>query len=778
MDINFLDDLKKSLPDLKSDQYCDNLNGEVDIFRDKWGIPHIKAKNEFDAFFAQGFVTAQDRLWHMDFDRQRALGKSSKLLGKESISDDVLMVKMGVEEASKADFEVSSKESKKMLEFYAAGVNSFIELTDNLPIEYKILNIKPEPWEPWNSFAVYKVRNMLMGTFEMKLLKTQMYKHLDKDVFQKLWKDVPKNSLLTVPPNKLLEENFEINIESLTESVELLNYLNETDVGSNAWVVSGDKTKSGLPIVAGDSHRALDTPSVYYQVHISCNEFSVSGYSVPGVPGAPHFSHTENVAFGMTHGNADYQDLFVEKFKTTDGNIEYFSDGEWVDSEVIQKKIEVQEGSDFQVDVIKTRNGYVISENIDSGYGIVFSHTGTNSGTKWADCLYSILRVKNSEELIFSLKEWTEPVNNFVYADTSGSFGYKLRGKIPIRDNTNHLGLVKGWEEKYRWEGLIPFEEMPKSTNPDTGFVVTCNQRVVSPEYPYYIGNDFSPEYRASRIVSRITDLSTNSADVEDMSSIHSDRISIPAEIIFNKLESLKLLDILPSKIRDIVKSWNYEMRPDSIAATFYSDIKEELISEVVKITIGDSFYNDILPKNSRSKRTILNQIFYRLVNQIKGSDVYIPKEKIEEIFRNIIDVLGKKYSNNEDLRNFMWGKVHKTSPTHPLSKVFPEYAKYLNPPSVSFGGDSDTPQQGGYIENLEVNSISVNRYIHDVSDWNNSRWIVPLGSSGHPGSKHYSDQSQYWAEVKTIPQFWDWNEIEKSCESKQRLLPKIIEKL
>ena len=778
MDINFLDDLKKSLPDLKSDQYCDNLNGEVDIFRDKWGIPHIKAKNEFDAFFAQGFVTAQDRLWHMDFDRQRALGKSSKLLGKESISDDVLMVKMGVEEASKADFEVSSKESKKMLEFYAAGVNSFIELTDNLPIEYKILNIKPEPWEPWNSFAVYKVRNMLMGTFEMKLLKTQMYKHLDKDVFQKLWKDVPKNSLLTVPPNKLLEENFEINIESLTESVELLNYLNETDVGSNAWVVSGDKTKSGLPIVAGDSHRALDTPSVYYQVHISCNEFSVSGYSVPGVPGAPHFSHTENVAFGMTHGNADYQDLFVEKFKTTDGNIEYFSDGEWVDSEVIQKKIEVQEGSDFQVDVIKTRNGYVISENIDSGYGIVFSHTGTNSGTKWADCLYSILRVKNSEELIFSLKEWTEPVNNFVYADTSGSFGYKLRGKIPIRDSTNHLGLVKGWEEKYRWEGLIPFEEMPKSTNPDTGFVVTCNQRVVSPEYPYYIGNDFSPEYRASRIVSRITDLSTNSADVEDMSSIHSDRISIPAEIIFNKLESLKLLDILPSKIRDIVKSWNYEMRPDSIAATFYSDIKEELISEVVKITIGDSFYNDILPKNSRSKRTILNQIFYRLVNQLKGSDVYIPKEKIEEIFRNIIDVLGKKYSNNEDLRNFMWGKVHKTSPTHPLSKVFPEYAKYLNPPSVSFGGDSDTPQQGGYIENLEVNSISVNRYIHDVSDWNNSRWIVPLGSSGHPGSKHYSDQSQYWAEVKTIPQFWDWNEIEKSCESKQRLLPKIIEKL
>ena len=170
------------------------------------------------------------------------------------------MIKMGVEEASKADFEVSSKESKRMLEFYAAGVNAFIESTGNLPIEYKILNIYPEPWEPWHSLAVYKVRNMLMGTFEMKLLKTQMHQHLDKDIFQKLWKNIPADSLLTVPPNKLLEENFEISIESLSESVELLNYLNETDVGSNAWVISGDKTKSGLPLVAGG---VLSTIPIY-----------------------------------------------------------------------------------------------------------------------------------------------------------------------------------------------------------------------------------------------------------------------------------------------------------------------------------------------------------------------------------------------------------------------------------------------------------------------------------------------------------------------------------
>lgn len=771
---DFARELRNVLPDVCSDQYFKKLNQQVEIFRDNWGIPHIRADNESDAFFAQGFVTAQDRLWHMDFDRHRALGRSSELLGEESLKEDRLIMKMGVEEASKADFQIISTQAKNMIECYTAGVNSFIDSTANLPIEYKLLSIKPEAWEPWHCFAVYKIRNMLMGTFEMKLLKTQMYKYLDKDVFEKLWRHVPNDSLLTVPPGHTTEGIFESDISTLSESVELINYLNETDVGSNAWVISGEKTKSGLPLVAGDSHRALDTPSVYYQIHMSCREFSVSGYSVPGFPGAPHFSHTSNVAFGMTHGNADYQDLYLDKLKSENENIKFLFEDSWLDAQVTTKTINVKNGPIETVQVIKTKNGHVISDSIDSGYGLTFSHTGTNSGTKWAECVYSILHATNSKGLVDSLREWTEPVNNFVYADTHGDFGYKLRGKIPIRHSANHLGIVRGWDEKYEWQGLVPYGDMPKSENPVTGFVVTCNQRVVSPDYPYYIGQDFSPEYRATRIISKINNLNEGTADVLDMSEIHADRVSIPAKILFSKLKSMKLFDVLSDNLQSVLSSWDYRMSPDSVAATIYADIKDDLLKEVVAITVGDAFYNNVLPKNSRSKRTTLNQIFYRVVNQLKGEGNFLTPQKLRMILSKIIHNALNKYDSLDSiaLADLVWGKVHKTNPIHPLSKLFPEYSEYLNPPSVSFGGDSDTPQQGGYIENLEVNSISVNRYVHDVSDWNNSRWIVPLGSSGNPGSKHYSDQTQMWADLETIPQLWDWDTIQQSCESRQLLIP------
>jgi penicillin amidase len=161
-------------------------------------------------------------------------------------------------------------------------------------------------------------------------------------------------------------------------------------------------------------------------------------------------------------------------------------------------------------------------------------------------------------------------------------------------------------------------------------------------------------------------------------------------------------------------------------------------------------------------------------VNQLKGEGNFLTPQKLRMILSKIIHNALNKYDSLDSiaLADLVWGKVHKTNPIHPLSKLFPEYSEYLNPPSVSFGGDSDTPQQGGYIENLEVNSISVNRYVHDVSDWNNSRWIVPLGSSGNPGSKHYSDQTQMWADLETIPQLWDWDTIQQSCESRQLLIP------
>ncbi|MBM32152.1 MAG: hypothetical protein CL764_04745 [Chloroflexi bacterium] len=767
--------LEEFLPDFNKDLIFKQINGVVDIYRDSWGIPHIKAKDEFDLFFAQGFATAQDRLWHMDFDRHRALGKSSELLGYEMFDNDQLVLKIDVLKASKLDYECSSDLAKKMLNSYTNGVNAFIESTNNFPVEYSLLNEKPKSWNPWDCISVYKIRNMFMGTYEMKLLKTKVFKELGEDLFKKIWGEISEFELLTIPPNTRLNKRVLRDINSLSESVNLLNYLKESDIGSNAWVISGDRTKSGLPLIAGDSHRALDTPSVYYQVHLECEKFAVSGYSIPGLPGAPHFSHTEYLAYGMTHGNADYQDLFLEKFRENGKNLEYFYKNRWLKADLEIKSINVKNGKKEFVEVVKTNHGSVISGNPRSGYGLIFSHTGTNSGTKWVDTVYQILHAKNSDQLIESLEEWTEPVNNFVFADIRGKIGYKLRGKIPVRNSDNHKGIVSGWDGNHDWKNFIPYYEMPSSVNPNVGYIVTCNQRVVGPDFPYYIGDDFRPAYRASRIITRILELPEAEATVENMSQIHSDRLSIPASILFKKLLEMDLFSKSQNDLEKLIKQWDFVMSPDSKVATLYSMIRKTLIEESLNMIFGNLIDKIDSSEFSRAYDFIEASIYSQLINQINGGSKFINYSDLEKLLKISVNKnLGnfEKKFHEDNLESYKWGKVHKTNPKHPLSTMFPEYASFLNPPNVSMGGDSDTPQQGGYLENFEVNSVSVNRYIHDVSDWKKSRWIVPLGASGHPGSPHFSDQSKLWSNLETIPQLWDWDEIKSSAESHQSLTP------
>ena len=263
-------DLLKALPDMTSTKTFKNLSKNVEIFRDQWGIPHIKADSEKDLFFTQGFVTAQDRLWHMDYDRHRGLGRWCEWVGNidsSNLSQDILMRKLSLERAAKADYEVSRPDTKIMVDSLTDGINAFITDTENLPIEYRLLGESPELWEPWHSFLVYKCRNMLMGTFDMKLWRARLVKALGPKRASELFRGYPFDHLVTTPPGVFHQEDNYTPYDELAYAWRELNNVNELDSGSNAWVVGGDKTVSGFPLVAGDSHRGLDTPSVYYQIH-------------------------------------------------------------------------------------------------------------------------------------------------------------------------------------------------------------------------------------------------------------------------------------------------------------------------------------------------------------------------------------------------------------------------------------------------------------------------------------------------------------------------------
>ena len=770
-------DLNAALPDVTSSQTFPGLDGPVTIHRDEWGIPHIKATSEHDAFFAQGFVTAQDRMWHMDYDRRRALGRWAEWAGPSALKEDRLMRRLSLERAAKADFAATKPDAPAMVQALTDGINAFIDSTRTLPIEYKLLGETPDRWEPWHSFAVYKVRNMLMGTFDMKLWRARITNALGPERAASLFRGYPVDHLVTTPPGVEHTGARYDPYEELADSWQQLNQIGEIDNGSNAWVVSGARTESGMPLVAGDSHRGLDTPSVYYQVHMTCPDWSVSGYSVPGVPGAPHFSHTEHVGFGMTHGNADYQDLFIENFREAAGGLEYEYRGGWYPADVRTEVLNCRGHEELTIEVVVTRHGRIVAGDPRDGVGLAFSHTGTNGPTKWMDSVLDILRAGDADELEQAVKEWTEPVNNYMYCDTRGNFGYRLRGRIPIRDVANTWAPVDAASGLYEWEREIPWEELPQIRNPEIGYAVTCNQKVTTDEYPYHINHFFTNEWRARRITNRILDVPKGEMNVESMGAIHGDRISIPSTWVAERVASLSFDDARAREAQAYLANWDGEMGRDDVEPLIVAEVMSQVQWEIATHLFG-GMVDEVLAGSGRGGPSHWGELVSHVWESLKDDDdEFLPDgrtwdEILSDALTGAVDELTGPLG--ADMSGWVWGKVHHTNPMHPLSATFPETDGALNPPQIPMGGGIDTPQAGSFSQGNKyvITGLSVNRYIHDPSDWSKSKWVSPLGASGHPGSPHYADQAPIWGEVDYVPQLWDWDEIAARAETTQELTP------
>ena len=386
--------LNDFLPNLTDDITSEMIVSGATIHRDRWSIPHIIADNGYDAFFAQGYATAQDRLWQMDFDRMRCLGRAAEYLGAKAIVEDTLMRRRRFESVSRADYEVCSQEAKTALDAYADGVNAFIESDDALPYEYELLGISPEAWEAWHCILVYKVRNSAEGGFQAKLWRSNLAAKIGPERTARLSPGYQPGMYLTVPPGVVYDGAAQNAVDELRAVVNATAPLREIDGGSNGWAVSGELTASGLPMVGGDSHRGLEIPNVYYQVHICTLDFDVLGHSIPGMPLVMHFAHNRYVAWGMTHGGVDTQDLFVEKLRRNGNNVEYLFKDQWIATESTTKTFKVRGDESQTVEVVKTHHGPIISGDPDSGWGIALADPGSNYGTRWVDAALDAMKSK------------------------------------------------------------------------------------------------------------------------------------------------------------------------------------------------------------------------------------------------------------------------------------------------------------------------------------------------------------------------------------------------
>ena len=766
------EDLKTVLPDLTGTLNLAGLDGPVIVYRDRWGIPHVQASSLHDAFFAQGFVTAQDRLWHMDWDRRRALGRWAEIAGPAGVEQDKLMRRFRLGASAKADFEVVSPDTRSMLESYAGGVNAFIQTASELPIEYRILGSGPEPWEPWHSMAVFKVRHILMGSFERKLWNARMVRRLG---YQKAQEAIPESrpgELLIVPPGAEYSGPMDKSLPDFLEGAEWPGLPTREEGGSNNWAVHGSRAASGAPLLAGDPHRGLEAPSVYYQNHIACDEFDVVGLSFPGVPGFPHFGHNAHVAWCVTHAMADYQDLYIERFKNDDPRFYKFK-GEWEPAEVSTEVIQVAGGPSEELEIISTRHGSIVAGDPTKGTALALRYTATAEPIKAFDSISRMLTAATVDEMDESMRDWVDPANNFVCVDVQGDIKYLTRGRLPIRPRANGWVPVPGWSGDYEWSGYVPFEEMPRSRNPETGFIVTANNRIADEDYPYYIGLDYDGEHRARCIFQALETLAP--ATVEDMASVHGLRTSIPARELCDLLNDVEMRTKEAAEAKRLLHSWDYRMDRDCPEPTIFSAFHDAL-AEAYSASILGTLAEEMAGETGRGAPSWYGRTKSSLHEKLKSVSSSGEMSELHSLLAGALETAVAKLKSwlGDEMSEWTWGRVHRTSPRHALSASFPNLARGLNPPSVRTHGDGFTPLAGPYsaAEPYIVTSASMARYVFDTSNWDNSRWVVPLGASGHPGSPHYSDQTDTWANVALLPMLYDWESVSLQYETRQSLLP------
>lgn len=471
---------------------------------------------------------------------------------------------------------------------------------------------------------------------------------------------------------------------------------------------------------------------------------------------------------------ADAQDLFVERFDEEDPRRSLFK-GEWRLADIRHEIIRVRGSRPVEIDVATTHHGPIALGDPKHGHGIAFRYTATAEPNRTFEALLPMLRATSADELETAMRPWVDPVNNLVFADVHGSIGYRTRGQVPVRARANAWVPVPGWDGTHEWTGAIPFDEMPAQRNPTSGWIATANSKIAGPHYPHYIGLDVIPDFRSRRLAVRLDAL--QHATAADMAAIHGDHVSIPALELLDVLNGVVPSGELGRQALARLRAWDGAMTRDGVAPAIYAAFSQRLMRDLLSPVLGtlasDAF--GTLPSGPVTHTARLHAL---LAGWIRGDDRTLlpPEGTWPSALSHALDAAVEELRAmlGPEMERWRWGALHATRPRHPLSAIFPDAAAFLDPPSVEVSGDADTVQADSFIPaaGFAVSTTSVARYVFDVNDWSNSAWIVPLGASGHPGSPHYADQAQDWANVRLRPMRDDWAEIRAQAESHQHLAP------
>jgi penicillin G amidase len=729
------------------------VEGSIEIARDRWGVPHIRASGEHDLWFGQGFCHGQDRLWQIDFYRRAGAGRLSEIAGPTTLPTDRFMRTLGLRRAAEAEVAGLDADVRSWLEAYCAGINA-AAADRPLPAEFQLLRQPWNPFAPADALAMTKLLSFGLSTnWERELLRAEMTRELGAELAARLDPGYPLgNPVVLTPGTGWSGDGLEL-AEQIAAVRDVIGLAVEA-TGSNNWAVGASRSATGAPLVAGDPHLPPSMPGITYQVGIHMDGRFCRGASLPGLPGVT-MGQNNDVAWTFTNVMADVMDLFIER---VDGD-EYEIGDERRPLEVITESIGVR-GRTMPEELVVRRTGHGPIVNgplrADDAEPLALRFSALElPGLTRAN--FRVLDFASGPDLVDALADHCHPVSNLVWADRHGSIGYKTVGRIPARRGGCPDLPKPGWTDEYDWDGWVPYEDLPRTDDPERGFVVTANNRIEPDDFPHHITSDYLDGYRARRIEELIE--ATAEHDLGSFESMQTDMGSIPGLETVHRLVRLRPRDQRELSAIERLRSWDGNMDPESIAATIYQAFTLRLGKEVARAAIGD---RDLAERwLDRADNGFIAHVTspwrwqsHLLALWEEGDDELIGRpwdELVLDALRAAMDDL--ESALGPDLGAWHWGRVHPLVFPHALGAANPLFARIFNR-RLEVGGAQETVAQVGWDPNDPFTAIWAPcwRMVADPTSPERSRWQAFTGQSGHPGSAHYDDLQVDWKDGRTQP--------------------------
>jgi penicillin amidase len=764
-----------ALPPVEGELEVDGLSAPVEVLRDRWGVPHVFAAGLEDAYFAQGFVQASERLFQIDAALRLANGRLATMFGDAVLPMDRFARTVGWNRAGPRVAAAYDELSRRMMGAFVAGAHAWLERMPAPPVEYAVLALAPElPRDEgaWAAASVYLAWS-LSGNWDDELLRAEIADELGWDVVRELFPEVPPVpapltlGTLPVPPTagELLEQAPH----------------RPRGQGSNAWAVGSARTANGSPLLASDPHLVAQMPSVWIEMHLSAPGLEVSGVALPFSPGIV-IGRSPRHAWGLTNVGGDTQDLYLERLDD-EGTAAWY-EGAWEPLTVHEERIEVRgrdrpevvrvretrHGPVLDAYLVGTRRPRVVEGGIRHTYALRW--TGLEHAVE-PSTAHRMATADSFESFREATRSWACPGQNIVYADAGGTIGYQCTGLYPIRRTGDGTVPVPGWEAAFEWEGFVPFEELPWSVDPAQGFLITANARPYGDGYRYDLGRDFTPPDRTIRIAERLSSLAVHTP--ETFAAIQLDTVSPTARRIASLLAQVEPASDRQARAVELLRGWDGDVAADSAAAAIYQVWSIRIAHEVLLPRLGERLFEHYYTRregaNAFQAQVLEGLLAYptaRWFGRAGG-------EARDRVLRRALDAALDELSSvlGDDPTGWRWGLLHRAVLAGPLAMI-EDLAPLFTGGLVELGGDGTTVLQTAFEPGGPYDAVILPswRTIVDPADRDGGLGIHTTGQSGHPSSPHWNDLVPLWSAGELHPLPMSRPAVEAATAWSLRLAP------